>query len=75
VVVVVEHVEGVGVVGDDAKEGRRFLSGQLLPLGHVGDEPDGLLKLLQSPRVDRVAPDEVITPGVLGPLRLTQPTN
>ena len=44
---------------DHAQQRLRFVARKIASFGHIGNEPNGLLELLQAPGIDRIAADEV----------------
>src|SRR5450830_485607 len=52
VVIVVQQVECEAVLAHDAQQRCRLISRQLSPIGHVGNQTDSLIELLEAPLVD-----------------------
>lgn len=63
-IVIIQQVERLGVVDDDAQERLGFVAGEVAPFGDVGNEPHRLLELTQAVLVDGVSLDAVVPEDV-----------
>lgn len=71
VIVLVERVEGIGVVGDDVQQSVGFVYGEFFVGNDVGEQLDGFLQVVQLFQfgllLDGVAFDEVFFEDFVGP--------
>lgn len=59
-VVVVQEIEGKGIIGHDGKQGLGFAAGQFPSADHVGNEADRLIELAEAALVDAVPLEEMV---------------
>ena len=69
VIVVVEDVQGPGVIRDHAQQRLGLVGGDIVPIKHLADDAQRLFQFLQAPLVDRVALQQVVAQDALAQMR------